>query len=271
MFKMFFKINRDIIVYRNTIIKMGLAEFRREYAGSAFGRIWSIFKPLVTVAVYGFVFGVISRGSIPALPGVKSQAAWLVPGLFAWMFLSEGVIEGMLGIRSNAHLVKKVVFPVAILPNIKIFYKLINHVIFMGIALVFLMLLGQPIMWSSFQIFYYLFAAIMLLIAITRLLSAMAVISLDVVHFITTIMQLLMWLSPVVWGFTPTMPEWMVFIAKLNPFTYVIDGYRNSLFTNHMFFDDPVYMSYFWLFTLVIMLIGSAYYKKTYKEFSDVL
>lgn len=271
MFKMFFEINKAIFTHRKTIVKMGFAEFKREYAGSAFGRVWSVFKPLVTVAVYGFVFGIISRGAIPVLPGVKSQAAWLVPGLFAWMFLSEGVIEGMMGIRGNSHLVKKVVFPVAILPNIKIFYKLINHVIFMTIALIFLMLLGQPIVWTSFQIFYYMFAAIILLIAITRLLSAMAVISVDIVHFVGTIMQLLMWLSPVVWGFTPGMQEWMILVAKLNPFTYVIDGYRNSLFTNHMFFDDPVYTLYFWVVTLIIMLLGSAYYNKTYKEFSDVL
>lgn len=271
MFKMFFKINSDIIKYRRTIIKMGFAEFRREYAGSAFGRIWSIFKPLVTVAVYGLVFGIISRGAIPSLPGVKSQAAWLVPGLFAWMFLSEGVTDGMMGIRGNAHLVKKVVFPIAILPNIKIFYKLINHMIFMMIALVFLIVIGQPIVWTAYQIFYYTFAGIILLIAIGRLLSAMAAMALDIVYFVNTIMQLLMWLSPVVWGFTANMSPWLVFLVKLNPFTYVIDGYRSSLFTNHMFFEDPLYMLYFWLITLLIMLIGSAYYNKTYKEFADVL
>lgn len=271
MFKMFFEINKAIFTHRKTILKMGFTEFKREYAGSAFGRIWSLFKPLVTVGVYGFVFSIISRGAIPALPGVKSQAAWLVPGLFAWMFLSEGIIEGMMGIRGNAHLVKKVVFPVAVLPVIKVVYKLINHIIFMCIALLFLFCLGQPIAWTSFQLFYYLFAGIILLVAITRLLSAMAVISIDVVHFITTMMQLLMWLSPVVWGFTPGMPDWMVTIAKLNPLTYVIDGYRTSLFTTHMFYEDPVYTLYFWVVTLIIMLLGSAYYKKTYKEFADVL
>jgi len=267
MIKSFIKLNRELWDQRKVIVAMGKAEFKNEYVGSALGIFWGIIKPFTMIAVYTIVF----TNQVNGLP----YYIWLIPGLFLWMFLSDELVGGTNAIRANAHLVKKVVFPISILPAVKIFSVLLNHIIFMIIAFVIIMFAGVPLAWGMLQIFYYLFASILVTIALTRLLSAMAVMAVDVVYFITTIMQILLWASPVLWSGYDTgkpMLQAILPILKLNPYYYVIEGYRNSFFNPSIrFYDDVNMMLWFWGFTFVIFLIGSYYYDKTRPYFADVL
>jgi len=267
MIKSFMKLNRELWDQRKVVVAMGKAEFKNEYVGSALGVLWGIIKPFTMIFVYTIVF----TNEVSGMP----YYIWLIPGLFLWMFLSDALVGGTTSIRSNAHLVKKVVFPVSILPAAKIFSVLINHIIFMVIAFIIVLSAGIPLGWGTLQIFYYLLASILLSIGLTRLLSAMAVIAVDVVHFITTIMQILLWVSPVLWAGNDTgkpMLQSILPFLKLNPYYYLIEGYRNSFFKpSAMFYDDGYMMVWFWVFTIVIFLLGSYYYDKNRPYFADVL
>jgi ABC-type polysaccharide/polyol phosphate export permease len=267
MIKSFMKLNRELWNERKVVLALGKAEFKNEYVGSALGVLWGIIKPFTMILVYTIVF----TNDVDGVP----YYIWLIPGLFLWMFLSDALVGGTNAIRGNAHLVKKVVFPVSILPAAKIFSILINHLIFMVIAFVIMFFARVPLGWGTLQIFYYLFASILLSIGLTRLLSAMAVIAVDVVHFITTIMQILLWVSPVLWGGNdaqkPMLQAILPFL-KLNPYYYLIEGYRNSFFNPSVrFYDDVALMVWFWFFTVVIFLLGSYYYDKNRPYFADVL
>jgi len=267
MIKAFIKLNRELWEQRRVIVSMGKTEFKNEYVGSALGVLWGIIKPMTMIAVYTIVF----TNQVDTIP----YYIWVIPGLFLWIFLSDGLVGGTNAIRGNAHLVKKVVFPVSILPVIKIFSVLLNHLIFMMIAIVILFFAGVPLAWGTLQIVYYLIASIVLNVALTRLLAAMAVMAVDIVHLIATMMQLLLWASPVLWSGNATgrpVLESVLPFLKLNPYYYLIEGYRNSFFTPSIrFYDDVPLMVWFWGFTFVLFLIGSYYYKKTRPYFADVL
>lgn len=266
MFKTFFQLNRELWQNRKIVFAMGKAEFKNEYAGSAFGIIWGILKPFMLVAVYSLVFTGANRDGVPFL-------IWVVPGLFLWTFLSDSLVGGTSAIRGNGHLVKKVVFPISVLPSTKVVSHLLNHFLFMFFAFLIMFILKIPVHWQLIQLVYYLFASAVFTIALTRLLSAMAVMSVDILHFIGTIMQLLFWTSPVLWSpsnsvsfTTKILP-----ILKLNPYFYLIEGYRDSFFSTKWFWQDTKLTIYFWAITLVIGLLGSYYYKRTRNEFADVL
>ena len=270
MFKSFLELNKELWKNRKIVYEMGKTEFRNEYVGSAFGIVWGLLKPFIMVAAYWFVFSIGMRaGMISNVPYV----AWLVPGLFAWTFLSDSLVGGTGSIRNNSHLVKKVVFPVSILPAVKIFSNFLNHMIFMFIALVLVVFLKVSLSIYIIQLVYYIFSGVIFTLAITRLLSAMAVISIDVMHFISTIMQLLFWATPVVWDQAIVAEKSIILlnIMKLNPYFYLIQGYRSSLFEQQWFWEQPVYTLYFWGVTVFLFLIGSNYYSKTRKEFADVI
>lgn len=270
MFSSFLKLNKELWQNRKIIFAMGKTEFRNEYVGSALGIVWGLLKPFIMVAAYWFVFSIGMRaGMILNVPYV----AWLIPGLFAWTFFSDSLVGGTGSIRNNSHLVKKVVFPVSVLPAVKIYSNFLNHVIFMCIALILIVFLKVQLTVYAIQITYYCFAGIVFTIAITRLLSSMAVISIDVMHFISTIMQLLFWATPVVWNpeVVGSKSELLLNIMKLNPYYYLIQGYRSSLFEKQWFWEQPLYTLYFWLLTTCLFLVGSYYYSKTRKEFADVI
>ncbi|MGL5042240.1 MAG: ABC transporter permease [Culicoidibacterales bacterium] len=270
MFKSFLSLNKELWRNRRVVFAMGRTEFRNEYVGSALGIVWGLLKPFIMVAAYWFVFSIGMRaGMILNVPYV----AWLIPGLFSWTFLSDSLVGGTGAIRNNSHLVKKIVFPVSILPIVKLYSNFLNHVIFMTIAVILIIFLKVQLTIYAIQIIYYCFSGIIFTVALTRLLSAMAVISIDVMHFISTIMQLLFWATPVVWN-----PEvvggkslLLLNIMKLNPYFYLVQGYRISLFEKQWAWEQPYYMLYFWLLTIFLFFIGSYYYSKTRKEFADVI
>lgn len=266
MFKTFFDLNKELWQNRSIIFTMGKAEFKNEYAGSAFGIIWGILKPFMLVAVYSLVFSGSNRDNVPFL-------IWVIPGLFLWTFLSDSLVGGTSAIRGNGHLVKKVVFPISILPSTKIVSHLLNHFLFMVFAFIIMMLLQIPVHLQIIQLVYYLIASILFTIALTRLLSAMAVMSVDILHFIGTIMQLLFWTSPVLWSPTNSVSfaTKILPLLQLNPYFYLIEGYRNSFFSDKWFWENPKLTIYFWSVTLLISLLGSYYYKRTRNEFADVL
>jgi len=267
MIKSFIKLNRELWEQRKVIVAMGKAEFKNEYVGSVLGVLWGIVKPFTMIIVYTIIF----TNEVEGIP----YYIWIIPGLFLWMFLSDSLVGGTGAIRRNAHLVKKVVFPVSILPAVKIFSVLISHLIFMVIALIIIVANGYAVGFWTLQIFYYLFASILLSLALTRLFAAMSVMAVDIIHFITTMMQILLWASPVLWGGNETgrpLLQTVLPFLKLNPYYYVIEGYRNSFFRPEArFYDDVGLMVGFWLFTFIVFLVGSYYYDKTRPYFADVL
>lgn len=273
MFKAFNKVNKELVKNRRLIVSMGLKDFKNEYAGSVLGGIWGFLKPFMMIVAYWFVFS----SGIRETNGIEvPYIAWLIPGLFAWTFFSDSLTLGTSSIRVNAYLVKKMVFPVSILPVVKIFSNLLNHFIFMGIAVAVLYLQGVSLNVYAFQFIYYLFAGCIFTLAIVRLLSAMAVMSVDIVHLINTVMQLLFWGTPVVWHPVDIASKGGIFplliqLMKLNPYFYLVEGYRNCFVQQVWFWEQPMYMLYFWCVTILLLLFSSYYYEKNRKEFADVL
>jgi teichoic acid transport system permease protein len=118
-------------------------------------------QPLVTIAIYAFIFGPYGFKSAPPVPGV-SYTTWLIPGIVPWFFFSEALnmITGIL--QEYAYLVKKVVFPVELLPVIKLGSCGFVHLFFVLVMIVFSIINGHMPMLSWIQILYYSFAAAVL-------------------------------------------------------------------------------------------------------------
>ena len=69
------------------ILELAVADFRKRFVGSYFGMVWMFIQPLVTIAIYAFIFGPYGFKSAPPVPNV-SYTAWLVPGIVPWFFYS---------------------------------------------------------------------------------------------------------------------------------------------------------------------------------------
>ena len=262
---------KEIVKRRKLIWDLAKADFKKRFVGSYFGMVWMFVQPLVTVLIYFFIFQ-LGFKSAPPVPGVP-YVLWLVPGIVPWFFYSEALncITGCL--QEYSYLVKKVVFQVEILPVIKLISCLLVHGFFLLIMLIMALCFGKMPMATWIQILYYSFAASMLALAFGYLTSAVNVFFKDMAQIVGICLQFGIWLSPIMYHesmFTDRMP-WMEPIFKLNPFYYIVTGYKDSMITGNWFWERPKLTLYYWAFTLIVLLCGLKMFKKLRPHFSDVL
>ena len=262
---------KEIVTRRKLIWDLAKADFKKRFVGSYFGMVWMFVQPLVTVLIYFFIFQ-LGFKSAPPVPGVP-YVLWLVPGIVPWFFYSEALncITGCL--QEYSYLVKKVVFQVEILPVIKLISCLLVHGFFLLIMLIMALCFGKMPMATWIQFLYYSFAASMLALSFGYLTSAINVFFKDMAQIVSICLQFGMWLTPIMYQETMFSGDypWIVTVLKLNPFYYIVAGYRDSILTGNWFWERPTLTVYFWAVTLLMGFAGLKVFKRLRPHFSDVL
>lgn len=254
------------------IWELALADFRKRFVGSYFGIVWMLVQPLVTIAIYAFIFGPHGFKSSPPVPNV-SYTLWLIPGIVPWFFFSESMnmITGVL--QEYSYLVKKVVFPVELLPIIKLISCTFVHLFFAAVMLLFYMINGKLPQLSWLQLIYYSFAAAALALGLSYFTSAASVFFKDMQQIVAIILQFGIWMCPIMYDeglFTNGRP-WLASVFKLNPVYYIVAGYRDSMITGDGIFMRPMLGIYFWCVTGLLFLLGLHFFRRLRPHFSDVL
>lgn len=124
--------------------------------------------------------------------------------------------------------------------------------------------------WMWFQVFYYLLAMSMLLVAAGWLTSSIYLFFPDIKNIISIITRIMFFVSPIFWNMDG-LPQSSQFILKFNPVYYIVSGYRDSLLYNTGFWLHPRLTLYYWAFCIAILLIGVIVFKKLRPHFADVV
>ena len=257
---------------RELIWKLAKNDFKKRYAGSTMGRVWAFVQPVVTVAMYYCVFGLIfpTRAQLAASGVEAPYVLWLTAGLVPWFFFSEAIIGGTNALIEYNYLVKKVVFKISILPIIKVIAALFIHAFFAFVLLVLYHCYGYKPSFYVLQIVYYSFCMFCLCLAISYSTCAIVVFFKDLSQIIGIVLQVGMWGTPILWELGQ-IPEKYRIIFKLNPVFYIINGYRSALFERTWFFEDFYSTMFFWIVTAIIFGIGALIFKRLKPHFADVL
>lgn len=243
-------------------------DFKTKYAGSYLGITWAFVQPIVTILVYWFVFefGLKAGSPIAHVPFV----VWFVSGMIPWFFFQEGLLNATNCMLEYSYLVKKVVFKISILPVVKIISALFVHLVFIGFLFVVAAIYGFYPTQYSIQLVYYSFCTFCLTLAISYATSAMVIFFKDLGQIINILLQIGMWMTPIMWSYT-IVPQSLQWIVKLNPLYYIVEGYRDT-FINHVWFFERYFQTvYFWVMTLGLFIIGTVIFKKLKPHFADVL
>lgn len=242
-------------------------DFKQKYVSSYLGVIWGFIQPLITIAVYWFVFQVgFRQADVGNLPFI----VWFVSGIIPWFFFSEALSAGTNVFMEYSYLVKKVVFKIETLPVIKIISTLFVHLFFIIFLVGVSAAYGYYPDWQMFQVFYYLFAMIVLVFSITVFTSAVVLFFRDLGQIITIIINVGFWATPIGWNIT-MLPEWLQKVFKLNPVFYIVTGYRDAFVEKICFWQRPYHTLYFWCFCLIMLMIGVKTFNKLRPHFSDVI
>lgn len=258
---------------RHLIWKLAKNDFKKRYAGSYLGAVWAMAQPVVTVAMYYVVFDLImdsSAGGTLRNGGEVPFVLFLTTGLVPWFFFTEALTNGTNALLEYNYLVKKVVFKISILPIIKIIAASFIHVFFVGVMLVIAAIYGFYPTIYTIQIVYYSFCLFIFVLALCYTTCAVVVFFKDLAQIINIVLQIGMWATPILWNMDGLSDTW-VFIVKLNPLVYIVNGYRNAVYGQEWFFWDFFSTMYFWIVTVVLFGIGALVFKRLKVHFADVL
>lgn len=253
---------------RTLIWNLAKNDFKTKYAGSSLGITWAFVQPIVTILVYWFVFqfGLKAGSPISDVPFV----VWFITGIVPWFFFQEALLNATNCMLEYSYLVKKVVFKISILPIVKIISALFIHLVFIGFLFFVAAIYGFYPTQYTIQLVYYSFCTFCLILAISYATSAMIIFFKDLGQIINIILQIGMWMTPIMWSYT-IVPKNLQWIVKLNPMYYVVEGYRDT-FVNHVWFFQRYFQTiYFWIITLALFIIGTVIFKKLKPHFADVL
>ena len=267
---------KDIIANKKLIAKLAKNDFKQKFAGSTLGVIWAFVQPVITVLVYWIVFDkALSAGSQGTREGIEAPfVLWLSAGIVPWFYFSEVLSAGTVVLQEYNYLVKKVVFPINVLPVVKAVSSLFVHGFFVLFTLVIYLLYGFGITPYILQVIYYSLAMMILVVGLIYLSSALCVFFKDMAQLVNIFLQVGIWATPIMWNFDDMLdkiPLWLAYLLKLNPMYYITSGYRDCFIARVGFWNRPLLTAYFWIFTVIVYLIGTHVFKKLQPQFADVL
>lgn len=259
---------RDTYRDRYAIWQLTKRDFKTKYIGSTLGFVWSIIQPFVMILVLWFVFEKGLR--VAPVSGDVPFIVWLTPGIIAWDYFSTTFAGSTSVFESYSYLVKKINFRISILPIVKILSSAITHILLLAIALIVLIINGVQPSWYWLQGIYYFGAMMVFVLGMSWIASSLQVFIKDVAQFVTTILQIGFWYTPIFWD-SGMIPEQYQFIFKINPMFYIVEGYRRSFVYHAPFWEARDLGLYFWGFTLIVLLFGLFLFKRLRPHFADVL
>jgi lipopolysaccharide transport system permease protein len=262
---------RSIWRNRYLIRQMTVREVVGRYKGSIMGLAWSFFSPVFMLAVYTFVFSEIFKARWGAGDTGESKTQFaiiLFAGLFVLNLFSEVLNRAPTLISSNVNYVKKVVFPIEILPVIAMMAALIHGAINLLVLLSAYLIFNQSIQWTAIFIPFVLLPLVILTTALAWLLASVGVFLRDVGQTIGLITTVLTFLSPVLYPVSAVPERFRPFIM-LNPLTFIIEQTRDVLIWGR--YPDWAGLAIYTGVALLIAWGGYAWFQKTRKGFADVL
>lgn len=239
------------------------------YRGSALGLLWSFFNPLFMLTIYTFVFSVVFKARWNMGSESKTEFALvLFSGLIVFNLFSECIGRAPGLILGNVNYVKKVVFPLEILPVVTLFSALFHGLISLVVwMLAYMIFFGAPHA-TVLLLPVVILPLFLFILGISWALASLGVFLRDVSQFIGAMLTALMFMSPVFYPAT-ALPEEYRYFLYLNPLTSVIEQTRDVLFWGRSpdFFMQGIY----WAASVLIAWLGFAWFQKTRTGFADVL
>ena len=253
---------KEIYNYRELLKTNIKKEIRGKYKGSWLGVLWTFLNPLLMLAVYAFVFPYILRVN------VDNYTIFMIVALIPWNFFTTAIQSGTGSVVANGNILKKVYFPREIIPISITTSQLVNFLITCIIMAVFIIFSGV-----GFSVHVLLFPLLVLIqyiliLGLTFILSALTVFVRDIDHFVSVILMLGFYATPIVYQGEMLPKKFQIFL-KLNPMAQLVEAYRSILYYHRM--PDMTMLVIWGLGSVALLVIGYLIFKKLEKSFVEEL
>ena len=219
--------------YYDLTLELTKREFSSRYQGSLGGIVWSFIQPLFLLAIYTLAFGVILKARWSFSENTTEYAFMLFAGLIVFHAFAECLSRSVTLITSNPNYVKKIVFPLELLPIVTVITAFVHLLIGTGIWIFgYSLLFGKPHL-TVFLTPLILGCFLPVLLGISWLFAAMGVVIKDSHQMVGILNHTLLFLTPVFYSVDAAPPMIQRFLM-LNPLTFIIEQFRLILFYGQM-------------------------------------
>ncbi len=291
----------DLWRYRGLIRQLTWRQVLTRYRGSALGVLWAILLQVAQLAVYTFVFGVVfnaRRGQAGDTGFQADYAIWLYCGLVLFQVFADCLTQSPSCILWNPSYVKKVVFPLEVMPVVLLGSALVNALIGLGLILLAEVAFLHTLPPYGLTIFIVALPLVMLSLGVGWFLSSLGVFLRDIAQVVTLLSTILMFMTPIFYSLLNVPPMFRT-PMQLNPLTIVIENSRRALLpadlapgrqpapvaaasspvahgwlangAHEWLAPDWPWLIAVTLFSAVVMQLGYAWFMKTKRGFADVV
>ena len=249
--------------YRELLYFLTWRDLKVRYKQMALGAAWAVLQPFLTMVVFSLFFGRLAKMPSDGIPYPLFSFAALLP----WNYFAQSLTQASNSLVGNANLIRKVYFPRLIIPIANVFTGIVDF------AIAFIVLIGLMIYYGiPFSVRLIWLPSFLLLALTTALgtgmwLSALNVQYRDVRYIMPFLIQLWMFVTPIIYPSSLILTKWR-WIFALNPLTGIIEGYRASLLGKRF---DWITLGISSIITLALFVYSAYAFRRMEKSFSDII
>ena len=257
---------KKLLLQRHLIWNFVLRDLKSRYVGSFMGIFWSVIHPIVLLVCYTFVFSVVFKIR-PYSTATDNFAIFLFCGILPWLYFQDTVLRSCTSIVEHGHLIKKTRFPSEILPISHMISNLIMHLIGVAILVIVLIALGL-FGWTIIFLPIYLLLLMVMALGLGWLMACLQVFLRDTFQILTVVLVFWFWFTPIFYA-VEKVPKVLQPWIRLNPLTSVVEGYRSVLLEHQM--PSLSGLALLAVYAVIMFVIGGSAFRRTKREFVDVL
>jgi lipopolysaccharide transport system permease protein len=249
--------------YRELLYFLIWRDVKVRYKQTALGAAWAIIQPLLTMLIFTLIFSKVARIDSNGIP----YPAFVYAALLPWTFFANAITTSGNSIVNNAHLITKVYFPRLIVPVAAVCAGLVDLAVALPMLVALTMYYQTGLTPNLLLLPMLLLLTTILAIAVGLWLSALNVKYRDVKFAIPFLVQIWMYVSPVVYPSSVVPVKWRI-LYSLNPFVGIIDGFRSALFGRPFEWRT---MGVSLVVTLLLLFYAMREFRKMESSFADII
>ncbi len=247
-------------------------DLQARYQGSILGNFWTVANQLLQLLIFTYVFSVVLQVklSLKGLPANDlTYGLWLFAGLIPWNAFSAGLSQATTSVINQPNLVKKVVFPLGVLPLVPIFATFVESSVGLMILMVALVVTTQTLHATLLLLPIVWIPQLLLTIGLGYLVAGLTVFLRDIAQTVGVILSLWFYATPVIYPAGVIPENLQVWVFRLNPLTAIIESYRDLLLVGTFAHRQDLLLSY--VIAVVVFILGWRIYRRLRPAFADVL
>lgn len=239
------------------------------YRGASFGLLWSLISPFLMLMIYSFAFGSVMKGRWPQIEaGHTSFSIILFAGLIVHGFFAECFAKSVTLITANPNFVKRVIFPLDILPWPMVLSALFHVAMNLAVFLVLRFIMDGEVTWTTVLFPVVLLPLVVLVLGISWFMAAAGVYFRDLSQITGPVAMAMLFLSSAMMPLD-SVPESYRWVFEVNPLSFIIDQAREVLLWGRM--PDWRGLGVYLLGGIVVFELGYLWFKVTRRGFADVI